>query len=102
MRIHTLMIYSDILEYNFVGDIKAALLRYIPFISKVKNGDIISTGQYMNYHNFPNLQFKRILKNPFQSITLKLRDSYGEKVPFNTVGVTRAVIMFRKTSENHF
>ena len=49
VRIHTLMIYSDIFECNIVGDTKAALLRCIPFISKVKNGDIISTGQYMNY-----------------------------------------------------
>ena len=59
VRIHTLMIYSDIVEYNIVGDTKAALLRCIPFISKVKNGDIISTGQYMSYQNFPNLQFKK-------------------------------------------
>ena len=56
----------------------------------------------MNYQNFPNLQFKKILKNSFHSIKLELRDSYGEKVPFNSVGVTRAVLMFRKTSENHF
>ena len=95
------MIYSDIVEYNIVGDTKAALLRCIPFISKIKNGDIISTGQYMNYQNFPNLQFKKI-KNSFHSIKLELRDSYGEKVPFNSVGVTRAVLMFRRASDNHF
>ena len=57
------MIYSDIVEYNIVGDTKAALLLCIPFISKFKNGDIISTGQYMNYQNFPNLQFKKIKKH---------------------------------------
>ena len=59
VRIHTLVIYSDIVEYNIVGDTKAALLRCIPFISKVKNGDIISTGKFMNYQNFPSLQFKK-------------------------------------------
>ena len=75
VRIHTLMIYSDIVEYNIVGDTKAPLLRCFPFISKVKNGDIISTVQYMNYQNFPNLQFKRFLKNSFHSIKLELRDS---------------------------
>ena len=56
----------------------------------------------MNYQKFPNLQFKKFLKNPFQSIKLELRDSFGEKVPFNSVGVTRAVLMFRKTSDNLF
>ena len=56
----------------------------------------------MNYQNFPNIQFKKILKNSFHSIKLELQDSYGEKVPFNSVGVTRAVLMFRKTSGNQF
>ena len=85
VRIHTLMIYSDIVEYNILGDTKAALLRCIPFISKIKNGVIISTGQYMNYQNFPNQLFKKILKNFFHSIKLELRHSYGNKVPFNSV-----------------
>ena len=44
IRIHSLMIYSDIIEFNIVGDTKTPLLRCIPFISKVKSGDIISTG----------------------------------------------------------
>ena len=83
VRLHTLMIYSDFVGYSIVGDTKAALLRCIPFLSKVKNGDIISTWQYMNYQIFPNLQFKKILKNSFHTIKLELRDSYVEKVPFN-------------------
>ena len=101
VRIHTLMIYNDIVEY-IVDDTKAALLRCILFISKVKNGDIISTGQYMIYQNFPHLLFKKILKNSNHSIKLDLPDSYGEKVPFNSVGAARAKLMFRKTSDNHF
>ena len=102
VRKHALMIYSDFVEYNIVGDTKAAFIRCFPFTEKVENGDIISTGQYMNSKNFPNLQFNKILINSFHSIKLELRDSYGEKVPFNSVGATREVPMFRKTSENHF
>ena len=48
IRIHSLMIYSDFIEYNIVGDTKTPLLRCSPFISKVKNGDTISTGQCMD------------------------------------------------------
>ena len=44
VRIHTLMIYSVFVEYNIVGDTKAALLKCIPFISKNKKADKISTG----------------------------------------------------------
>ena len=42
VRIYSLMIYTDIVEYNFVGDTKAPLLRCFPFISKLKSGDIIT------------------------------------------------------------
>ena len=58
IKLHSLMIYSDIIEYNIVGDTKTPLLRCIPFLSKVKKVDIISTGHYKNYHSFTNLQFK--------------------------------------------
>ena len=72
IRKHSLMIYSDIIDDNIVGDTKTPLLRCIPFISKVKSGDIISTGQYMNYQSFTNLQFKKLLKNSFHSIKIEL------------------------------
>ena len=42
-----LMIYSDIKEYKIIVDTNTLFLRCIPFISKVKSGDILSTGQYM-------------------------------------------------------
>ena len=45
VRIHSLMIYTDLIEYNIVGDTKAPLLRCFLFISKLKFGDIITTGQ---------------------------------------------------------
>ena len=92
------MIYSDIIEYNIVGDTKTPLLRCTPFISKVESGDIISTGQYMDYQSFKNLQFKKLLKNSFHSIKIELRDSTGEKIPFVFVGITRVVLLFRKIS----
>ena len=79
MRIPSLMIYSDFIEYNIVGDTKTPLLRCIPFDSKVKNGDIISTGQYMNYQSFKNLQFEKLLKNFFHSTNIELRDTTLKK-----------------------
>ena len=102
VRIHSLMIYSDLVEYNIVGDAKAPLLRCFPFISKLKGGDIITTGQYMNYQTFSNLQFRPLLKNSFHSIHIDLRNTSGEKIPFVSVGITRLVLMFRKLSNIHF
>ena len=46
VRIHSLMIYTDVIEYKIVGDTKAPLLPCFLFISKLKSGDIITIGQY--------------------------------------------------------
>ena len=100
--IFSLMIYSDLVEYNIVGDTKAPLLRHFPSISKLKGGDIITAGQYINYQTFSNLQFRPLLKNSFHSIHFDLRDTSGEKLPFVSVGITRLVLMFRKVSSIHF
>ena len=59
------MIYCDIKEYNIVVDTKTPILRCIPFISNEKSGDIIFTGQYMNYQSFTNIDFERLLKKLF-------------------------------------
>ena len=98
VHILLLMIYSDIVEHNIVGDTEAPLLRCFPFISKLEGGDITTTGQYMNYQTFSNLQFRPLLKNSFHSLHIDLRDTSGEKVPFVSVGITRLVLMFRKVS----
>ena len=45
VRTQSLMIYTDLIKYNIVGDTKPLLLRCFPFISKLKSGDIITTGQ---------------------------------------------------------
>ena len=102
VSIHSLMIYTDLVEYNFVGDTKIPLLRCFSVISKLKSGDIITTGQYMNYQTFSNLQFRRLLKNSFHSIHIDLRDTSGVKIPFVSVGITRLVFMFRKVCDIHF
>ena len=80
VRIHSLMLYTDLIEYNIVGDTKVPLLRCFLFISKLKSGDIITTGQYMNYQTFSNQQFRPLLKNSFHSIHIDLRDTSGEKI----------------------
>ena len=45
VRIHSLMIFSNLVEWNIVGDTNAPLIRCFPFVSKLKGGDIITTGQ---------------------------------------------------------
>ena len=102
VRIHSLTIYSDLVEYSIVGDRNAPLLRYFPFISKLKGGDILTTGQYVKHQTFSNLQFRPLLKNSFHSVHINLRDTFGKKIPLVSVGITRLVLMFRKASSFRF
>ena len=102
VRIPSLMIYSDLVEYNIVGDTKTPSLRCLPFISKLKGGDNITTGQYMNYQTFSNLQFRPLLKNSFHIKHIDLIDTSVEKVAYVSVGITRLALMFRKVSNLHF
>ena len=82
VRIHSLMIYIDLIEYDIFGDKKAPLLHCSPFISKLKSGDILTTGQYLNYQTFSNLKFRPLLKKSFHGIHFDLRDTSGEKNTF--------------------
>ena len=102
VRVHSFMIYTDLFEYNIVGETKVPLLRCFLFVSKLKSGDIITTGQFMNYQPFNNLQFRPLLKNSFHSNHTDLRETSGEKLPFVSVGITRLVLMFKKASNIHF
>ena len=96
------MINTELIELNIFGDLKAPLLRCFPLISKLKVGDIITTGQDMNYQTFSNLQFRPLLKSSFHTIQKELRDKSGEKIPFVSVGFTRLNLLFRKGSKIHF
>ena len=97
VRVHS-VIYSNLVEYSIVAATKTPLHRCFPLISKLHGEDIITTGQYMNYQTFSNLQFRPLLKNFFHDIHIDLRDTSGEKSPFVSVGITRPVLMFRKVS----
>ena len=75
--IHSLMIYKDLVENTILGDKKVPLLRCLPFISKLKSGEIITTGQYMNSQTFSNLQIRPLMKISCHSTYIDLRDASG-------------------------
>ena len=83
VRIHSLMIYIDIVEYKSIVDTKALLLRCFPFITKLKSGDKITTGQNMNYQTFSNLQCRRLLKNLFTAYTVICEKPLVRKFPLS-------------------
>ena len=101
--IDSLMIYTDLIGYNNVGDTKAPLLCGFLFIAKLEAGDIITTGQYMKYQTFSNLRIRPLLKFSFIVFTLTSETRAVKKNPlfFVSVGITCLVLIFRKASNIH-
>ena len=99
VRIHPLIIYTDLTEYKIVDDLKFPLLHCFAFISMLKTRDSKTIKQYMNSQTFSKLQFRPLLKIFLNSIHIDLS---GEKIPSVTVGITRFFLILRKTSNINF
>ena len=63
VRIHSLMAYTDMVEYIVVDDTKKPILCCFSSVSKPKAVDIIWTGQYVIYRTISDLQFRSLLRN---------------------------------------
>ena len=95
LRFHSIMVYTDIIEYSVIGDTKAPILRGFPFEQRLSH-DRISVTKVLNNSRFDNLQYRRLLKNSIHSIRIELRSQTGELIPFLSVGVTRLTLVFRQ------
>ena len=77
--------YQDIRRVDSVVSLATRLLCCFPFLSRLKSGEIIPTGQYMNYQTISKVQFRPLLKNFFLSIHIDLRGTSGGKNSFVSV-----------------
>ena len=94
-RFHSMMVYTDIIEDEIVGDVKAPLLRCVHIVTRYKNNNIYLTQNVM-VKTFDNPQYKRVVKQSFHSINIQLRSPYGELLPFVPIGAARLTLHFRK------
>jgi hypothetical protein len=95
-RLHTALIYTDIIEHQIIGDTLAPLLRLIPLTGKLKNNEIstMENTQVSRSFNLP-LQFKKVQVNSFHSIQLQMYGENGKLLPFVDAGRTSATLLFR-------
>ena len=90
-----IFIYVNIVEYQYVGDTKAPLLRVIDSKQRLKNGipcEIEPTHRIV----FSNLEYKKLLSKNFQSTEFQLRTETGELVPFARTGKVILTLSFKK------
>ena len=79
---HLIFIYTNIIEYQYVGDAKAPLLRVIDSKQRLKNGSVCELEPTHRIVFFSNLDYKKLLSNTIQSISIELRTETGQLVPF--------------------
>ena len=90
-----MMVYVDLIEHEFVGDVKAPLLRWVPMVTKYRNSELYM-GQNVIMKSFETPLYKRVIKRSFHSISIQLRSQDGELLPFVPVGAARLTLHFRK------
>jgi len=84
--IYSLYVYSDLVEEQLVGDVRAPLLRIVNV--EGENSDIIT-------HAYNKPYFLPLKKREFDTIEIYIRDDTGQKVPFQR-GKVIVTLAFRK------
>ena len=79
---YLIFVYANIIEYQYVGDAKAPLLRVIDSKQRLKN-DSVCEVEPTHRIVFSNLDYKKLLTNTIQSISIELRTETGDFVPFS-------------------
>lgn len=86
--IHTLYVYADIVEPQYIGDTRVKLLRTVEVPSDRHFGDTV-------VFNYSNAHYVPVLVNEFEHIEINLRDDAGRPIPFMR-GRTKLKLHFRK------
>ena len=95
---HLIFIYTNIIEYQCVGDTKAPLLRVIDSKQCLKNGRVCEL-EPTHRIVFTNLDYKKLLTNTIQLISIELRTETRQLVPFWGTGKVILTLQFKKFSQ---
>ena len=90
-----IFVYSNIIEYQHIGDPKAPLIRIIDSKQRLKNGSLCEI-EPTHRIVFSNLEYKKLLSNNFQCIEAQLRTETGKFVPFTGTGKVILTLNFKK------
>ena len=86
LAFQTIYIYSDVVESQVVGDVRANLLRVVA--PKERHGDVIC-------ENFVHVFYNDVRVKSFNTIEILLRGDTGRVIPFSR-GVVEVTLHFRK------
>ena len=82
-------------QYQYVGDAKTPILRVIDSKQRVKNGSVCELEPTQRIV-FSNLDYKKLLSNRIQSISIELRTETGQLVPLSGTVKVKLTLQFTK------
>jgi hypothetical protein len=94
-----LFVYIDIIEHQIVGDSKAAMLRIIPLQNLITANGNLAVMQLISREEPRSLDYKKLLIQSFDRISVELRDETGRLLPFVGIGRTAIKLKFMKLSD---
>ena len=95
---HLTFIYKNIIQYQYVGDAKSPLLPAINSKKTYEKRLCVRTGTNTSIF-FSNLDYKKLLSNTIQSISIELRTETKRMVPFLGTGKVISTLQFKKFSD---
>ena len=90
--IHSVYLYTDIIENQYVGDYKVPLLRVIPVRAKFNE---------INWMHYDKPHFLRLSRENIDDIEINIRDETGEFVSFES-GKVIVTLVFRRISTRFY
>lgn len=84
-------VYTDISESYITGDVHTPLLRVVPFAAT----DNYNYGS-VKIKSFSPPRYVPLLRTSFQTITIDIRDEFGEPIPFE-YGTLTVTLQFKRT-----
>ena len=94
-----MFVYTNIIEYQPVGDTRAPVLRLIPLQHSLVNNRMVED-ESIHHKSFTNMQFKKLLTNTVAAIQIELRNENGHLMPFLSRGRTAITLRFKKIHSN--
>ena len=73
--IHSLMVYTDIVEYNIVGNTRAQLLKIVEIPTSSQFGDQVVV-------RYDRPQYRALASNHIRSIEIEIKDDANERIQF--------------------
>ena len=95
--ISLISVYTDLIEYQNTGNVKAPILRVTDSGKRVENGEL-SSSQSLERRSFFDLQFKKLMLQNIQTVRIQLRCETGNPVPSNGTGQVVLTLKFEKIS----